>query len=572
VTPAGPPSGGSPSGGSPSGGSPAAGLAAAVDRAGNVGAGAGLDPQVARREAAAFAAAVAEAAPGAARDWVMAFGGTTQTLFEAAVGARRWRGAPTDGLLALVEAGSPAAGDYARALVDVAAAACALGTPTPRVAENASVASAAQLAVAGPRPSGAPSPGPGTSLEPAARAVPYLPSPPSTSPAARDVADSLALLNVVGDALSRLTPPPGYGPIVPPSGSTPSGLTPGPAGPVGGPPGPAGGPAAAATAGVAPAAPAPEEPPARTVEELLAELDALTGLERVKSEIHRQTALLRVEKLRAEAGLRSATITRHLVFLGNPGTGKTTVGRLVAGIYRAIGLLSKGQLVEVDRSELVAGYLGQTATKTGEVVASALGGVLFIDEAYSLAGDQYGEEAIDTLVKEMEDHRDDLVVVVAGYPLPMAAFIDSNPGLASRFRTVIDFADYTDDELVQIFDRLAADADYAPTDDARSRFREILADTPRGEGFGNGRFARNVLEAAIGRHAWRLRDVVQPTVDQLRQLLAEDLSESEDPPATEDLSAAEVAEAAGELGGGSVAGTVDAGSEGSGTGPEGGGS
>jgi len=280
-------------------------------------------------------------------------------------------------------------------------------------------------------------------------------------------------------------------------------------------------------AAAVPAAAAEPEPPAKSVEELLAELDELIGLAQVKTEIRRQTALLRVEKLRAEAGLRSPTITRHLVFLGNPGTGKTTVARLVAGIYRAIGLLSKGQLIEVDRSELVAGYLGQTATKTAEVVASAIGGVLFIDEAYSLAGDQYGEEAIDTLVKEMEDHRDDLVVVVAGYPVPMQHFIDSNPGLASRFRTVITFADYTEDELVRIFARLAEEADYTPSDACRDRFREILAATPRGEGFGNGRFARNMLEAAIGRHAWRLRDVVQPTVDELRQLHPEDLSDGD---------------------------------------------
>ena len=444
---------------SPSAGAgPTPDLSAAVDALVRVAERAGLDADAVRKEGADVAAAVAESASGAAHAWVAELGGTLQTFFDAAVRARRYRGAPTPGLAALVVAGSPVAADYARALVEIAAAATGLGTPSARVAENAAVVAAAQLAAAG---AGS---GPGW--------------------------DRLA------DPSAGLRPDPSRQAVAP-----------------------------APAAPAAPAVPAQPEEPVKSLDELLAELDDLTGLREVKSEIHRQSQLLRIEKLRAEAGLRSPTITRHLVFLGNPGTGKTTVARLVAGIYRAIGLLDKGQLVEVDRSELVAGYLGQTATKTAEVVASAIGGVLFVDEAYSLAGDQYGEEAIDTLVKEMEDHRDDLVVVVAGYPQPMQEFIATNPGLASRFRTVITFADYADDELVDIFSRLAEDADYAAGQGCRERFREILATTARGQGFGNGRFARNVLEAAIGRHAWRLRDVEAPTVQQLRELVPEDLSD-----------------------------------------------
>ncbi|GAA4691285.1 AAA family ATPase [Nocardioides conyzicola] len=272
------------------------------------------------------------------------------------------------------------------------------------------------------------------------------------------------------------------------------------------------------------------EPEPKSVEELLAELDGLVGLTEVKAEIHRQAAVLRVEGLRAEAGLKAPTITRHMIFNGNPGTGKTTVARLVAGIYRALGLLSKGQLVEVDRSELVAGFLGQTAMKTADVVKSAEGGVLFIDEAYSLSGDQYGTEAIDTLVKEMEDKRDDLVVIVAGYPLPMAVFIAQNPGLESRFRTTIDFTDYTDDELASIFEVMAKAAEYDVDESVVARLREILGTVTRGPTFGNARYVRNLLEAAIGRHAWRLRDVEVPTLEQLRTILVDDLEPPEPEP------------------------------------------
>jgi Holliday junction resolvasome RuvABC ATP-dependent DNA helicase subunit len=270
---------------------------------------------------------------------------------------------------------------------------------------------------------------------------------------------------------------------------------------------------------------APDPPKEKDIETLLAQLDALIGLERVKAEVHRQVAILRVERLRTDAGMKRLTFTRHLVFTGNPGTGKTTVARLVGAIYASLGLLSRGQLIEVDRSELGAGFLGQTAVKTAEVVAKAAGGVLFIDEAYSLTGDQYGAEAVDTLVKEMEDRRDDLVVIVAGYPTPMEVFVASNPGLASRFRTTITFDDYSDEELAEILSRLAAGSDYEVTPPALAHFRELLATTVRGRTFGNGRLSRNTLEAAIGAQAWRLREVEAPTTEQLRQLLPSDLDQ-----------------------------------------------
>jgi SpoVK/Ycf46/Vps4 family AAA+-type ATPase len=284
-------------------------------------------------------------------------------------------------------------------------------------------------------------------------------------------------------------------------------------------------PATVVASAPTPAPATPPEPPAvpeKSVEELLGELDAMIGLDRVKREVHQQVAMLKVEKKRQDAGMRNPDVTRHLVFTGNPGTGKTTVARMVSGIYHALGLLEKGHLVEVDRSELVAGYLGQTAMKTAEVCQKSSGGVLFIDEAYSLGGDDYGSEAINTLVKEMEDHRDTLVVIVAGYTAPMESFLAANPGLSSRFRTVIEFDDYTDDELVEILGKLAGAADYDVTREAEMTFRGILAGTARTQAFGNGRFARNLLEEAIGRHAWRLQDVEDPTVEQLRRLLPED--------------------------------------------------
>jgi Holliday junction resolvasome RuvABC ATP-dependent DNA helicase subunit len=278
------------------------------------------------------------------------------------------------------------------------------------------------------------------------------------------------------------------------------------------------------------AVPSEDEEPLPTLDELLAQLDDLVGLEAVKSEVRHQTQVLRIEGLRRAAGLKVPDMTRHLVFVGNPGTGKTTVARLVAGIYRASGVLPKGHLVECDRSSLVAGYLGQTAIKTQEMITKALGGALFVDEAYALAGDEYGGEAIDTIVKAMEDHRDELLVIIAGYPGPMSVLIASNPGLESRFRLTLEFADYRDDELVEIFCKLAAASDFSPTDDTLTRLRAILAGTPRGEGFGNGRFVRTMFESAVVRQAWRLRENPSPDVEQLRELMPEDLADPIEPP------------------------------------------
>ncbi len=487
---------------------------------------AGVDEATARAEGEAMAATVSERSKGAFADWCDQTGkpGATEEFFVAAKQGNRFRAGPTPLMAELSLAKSQHAPAYAKALGEVALAATLLGRPGPEAVGTASMATAAQLGEART-----------LSLGSLGNLPPQAPVAREPVPAVGD--EMLDQVRRMGDQVRRqLEAMGGAVPTMPgldttsPSGSVYSTNEP-PAGPA--PVQPAGTAQPAQTATQEPEQPAAEEQkpeePTKTVEELLAELDALIGLKNVKDEIHRQAAVLRVEGLRKKAGLDTPTITRHLVFNGNPGTGKTTVARLVAGIYRALGLLSKGQLVEVDRSELVAGYLGQTAQKTAEVVKSAEGGVLFIDEAYSLSGDQYGKEAIDTLVKEMEDKRDDLVVIVAGYPVPMAVFISENPGLESRFRTMIDFANYSDDELASIFEQMAANADFDAGEPVVARLREILAEAPRGPSFGNARFVRNMLEAAIGHHAWRLREVAEPTLEQLRALEPDDLAVPDDP-------------------------------------------
>ncbi len=272
--------------------------------------------------------------------------------------------------------------------------------------------------------------------------------------------------------------------------------------------------------------PLPELPPKRPVEELLAELDALIGLDHVKTEVRRLTSLLRIQRLRAEHDLPVIETSRHLVFVGNPGTGKTTVARLLSQIYRSLDVVSKGHLVETDRADLVAGFVGQTAAKTQAILESALGGTVLIDEAYALArgGEtDFGREAIDTLVKFMEDHRDDLSVVIAGYPTEMQELIDTNPGLESRFARTLEFPDYTTDQLVRIFDGMSAKQEYHLAQTAHQRLREVIESEPRGRGFGNARFVRNVFEQSISMQAVRLADVLQPDVTQLTTLEAADI-------------------------------------------------
>ena len=266
--------------------------------------------------------------------------------------------------------------------------------------------------------------------------------------------------------------------------------------------------------------------PPRPLDELMAELDDLIGLEGVKAEVRLVTDLIRVQNLRQERDLPVVEQSRHLVFAGNPGTGKTTVARLLAQIYRTLGVVERGHLVEADRSDLVAGFVGQTATKVVEVFDRADEGLLLIDEAYALVrggGNDFGREAIDTLVKLIEDRRDRVVVVVAGYPEEMGELIGANPGLRSRFPKTIVFDDYTTDELVAIFSSLGERNGYRCDEGAEDKLRAWFDAQHRDRGFGNGRVARNLFEAAVARHASRVVDVEELSDEDLTTLVAADI-------------------------------------------------
>ncbi|MCL2628645.1 MAG: AAA family ATPase [Oscillospiraceae bacterium] len=278
--------------------------------------------------------------------------------------------------------------------------------------------------------------------------------------------------------------------------------------------------------------PAEEEAVAEelSVEELLERLDTLVGLNNIKQSVKSLINFVKVRKLREENKLPNPPMSLHMVFTGNPGTGKTTVARILSELYRAIGVLSKGQLVEVDRSGLVAGFVGQTALKTSEVVSSALGGILFIDEAYSLAPDtgslnDFGREAIETLLKLMEDHRDDLIVIVAGYNEPMERFITSNPGLESRFNRYFTFEDYNSDELYDIFTSMCVKNEYLLTDEAKEFARDYFLKIyeQREHNFGNARHVRNFFENIVTVHSDRISSLDDHTRDDLTMVILKDL-------------------------------------------------
>ena len=270
-----------------------------------------------------------------------------------------------------------------------------------------------------------------------------------------------------------------------------------------------------------------DSPPREDIDELMRELDGYIGLAGVKREVRSLVNMGKVLRLRRESNLPTADMSLHMVFSGNPGTGKTMIARFMARVYHSIGLLSKGHLVETDRSALVAGYVGQTATKTAAVLNSALGGVLFIDEAYSLSGsseNDFGGECIDTVLKFMEDHRDDIVVIVAGYTDLMEEFIDSNPGLRSRFNKYIEFDDYTAEEMAEIFRFQCLRASYEPTESAMlelNRYFEAAEFSPAQ--FGNARGVRNTFERVLSAQADRLAALEHVSREELMCLTEADV-------------------------------------------------
>lgn len=297
-----------------------------------------------------------------------------------------------------------------------------------------------------------------------------------------------------------------------------------------------------------PAASEADEKPPEDIAKLKEELNGYIGLAGIKKEVSNLINMVTVYKMRKAHDLPTLDMSLHMVFSGNPGTGKTMIARLMSRIYHSLGILSKGHLVEVDRSGLVAGYVGQTAIKTGEVIKKALGGVLFIDEAYALNGggeNDFGQEAIDTLLKAMEDHRDDLVVIVAGYDGLMDAFIHSNPGLESRFNRYLHFDDYTLDEMLEIFEMQCRKNLYVLEEDARSAVRQLIEEANTNSiAFGNARGVRNIFERVLVQQANRLSALENPTREDLMAITLADVEALRGEPEDE-ASASDAADAPG---------------------------